>query len=446
MHHSAVLLSIPGLRSQDLASMPRLSALASGEGTSVPLTPSFPCVTWPVQASLLTGVGPEQHGVVANGLYHRESGEVEMWTAWNECVQSPQIWDRLHDHDESLTSAAWFPLLGKGCAADYVCIPAPHHNDDGTESMWCHTKPEDFYPELMDSLGHFPLMHFWGPLANIKSTDWIVDSAVNMAKKYQPRFSAIYLQHLDYAAQKFGPGSDQAQTALGELDAAIGRLIDGYTDAGLDDILWLAASEYVITDVSDVCYPNRVLREAECLALREDESGGEVLVPPESEAWAMVDHQFAHVFVRDETNISRMADLFRGEPLVEQVLVGDERREVGLDHPRSGEIVLIAKPQAWFAYYWWLDDSRAPSFARTVDIHNKPGYDPVEMFINMPSRETPLDATLVRGSHGYPATDPSRRGVLVASDEAALGDVSAEEFQDTEVAHLVLNNFGVSNE
>jgi predicted AlkP superfamily pyrophosphatase or phosphodiesterase len=444
MSAHAVLLSIPGLRPQDLASMPRLSALAEGRGGTVPLIPSFPCVTWPVQANLLTGVGPRQHGVVANGFYHRQTGDVEMWTAWNKAVQAPQIWDRLHQHDASLTSAAWFPLLSKGSAADYVCIPAPIHNDDGTESLWCHTKPEDLYPQLVDALGHFPLMNFWGPLANIKSTDWIVDSAVLLARRFQPRFTAIYVQHLDYAAQKFGPNSPQATAALGELDAAIGRLIEGYADARLEDVLWLAASEYVITEVSDVAYPNRVLREAGLLSLREDESGGEVLVPRESAAWALVDHQFAHVFVRETAEIARVADLFREQELVEQVLVGNERAAVGLDHPRSGEVVLIAKPQAWFAYYWWLDDARAPSFARTVDIHRKPGYDPVEMFLHMPSRQTPLDATLVKGSHGYPATDASRQGVLIASDSSCLGDASATALKDTDVAGLVLRNFGVA--
>ncbi|MGE0374548.1 MAG: alkaline phosphatase family protein [Planctomycetaceae bacterium] len=442
MHHNAVLMLIPGLRSQDVASMPRLSALTSGGGAMVPLTPSFPCVTWPVQANLLTGVGPEQHGVVANGVYHRQSGDVEMWTAWNKCVQAPQIWDRLHQHDASLTSAAWFPLLSKGAAADYVCIPAPIHHDDGSESLWCHTKPEELYPELMESLGHFPLMHFWGPLANIKSTNWMVDSAVVMAKQHRPRFMAIYLQHLDYAAQKFGPDSVQALAALGELDAAMGRLVDGYAAAGLDDVLWLAASEYVITEVSDVVYPNRLLREAGLLAFQEDESGGEVLVPRESAAWALVDHQFAHVFVRESADVARVAALFREHALVERVLVGSERRAVGLDHPRSGEVVLIARPDAWFAYYWWLNDAHAPAFARTVDIHRKPGYDPVEMFIDMPSRQTPLDATLVKGSHGYPATDPSRRGVLVMSDAACLPERPEPGQRDTDIAGLVLDNFG----
>ena len=82
----------------------------------------------------------------------------------------------------------------------------------------------------------------------------------------------------------------------------------------------------------------------------------------------------------------------------------------------------IASPDAWFTYYYWLDDARAPDFARTVEIHRKPGYDPVELFldpaIRMPALTVgwklarrklgfrtlldviPLDAHLVKGSHG----------------------------------------------
>jgi predicted AlkP superfamily pyrophosphatase or phosphodiesterase len=439
MHKHAVLLSIPGLRGSDLAKMPRLAGVAC-DGTAEPLTPSFPCLTWPVQTTLATGVGPQEHGVIANGFYHRDTGEVEMWTAWNDCVQAPQIWQRLKEHDPSLTSAVWFPMLAKGCGADYVCIPAPRHNPDGTETMWCHTSPEDLYEKLLESLGHFPLIHFWGPLASIKSTNWIVDSAVQMAGRFQPRFSFIYLQHLDYAAQKFGPDSEQAIAALEELDHAIGRLIDGYAEAGMDDILWLAASEYVINEVTGVAYPNRVLRDAGLLHLDEVD-GAEVLVPGKSRAWALVDHQLAHVFVQDPQDLEQVANLMLAQPLIEKVLIGEERAAVGLNHPRAGEIVLIAKPDAWMAYYWWLDDARAPAFARTVDIHRKPGYDPVEMFINMPSRQTPLDAALVKGSHGYPAIDDSRRGILLSSDAAALPQ---GELQDTDVAGIVLKNFGVS--
>ncbi len=438
MHHSAVLLSIPGLRSRDLASMPRLSALANNGGAVVPLTPSFPCVTCPVQANLTTGVLPDGHGVVANGFFWRDKAEVEMWTAWNDCIQAPQIWDTLHERDPSLTSAVWFPLHSKGAGADFICTPAPIHNPDGSESLWCYTKPTELYGELRDALGHFPLMNFWGPMANIKSTDWIVNSAVVGAQKFQPRFSYIYLPHLDYAAQKFGPNSPQASAALGELDSAIGRLIDGYAAAGLDDVLWLAASEYTINEVSSVAYPNRILREAGLLTLDIDDEGRELLNVGQSRAWALVDHQFAHVFVRDAADVSRTADLLRSDANIAEVLTGDDRAKHHLNHERSGEIVLIVNPDAWFAYYWWLDDAKAPPFARTVDIHRKPGYDPVELFIDMPTKSIPLNAALVKGSHGRPE---SLECVLIASDAKVFEAAATNLIQDVDVAGIVLSNF-----
>jgi predicted AlkP superfamily pyrophosphatase or phosphodiesterase len=441
-HHSAVLLSIPGLRSHDLAAMPRLSALAASRGSVVPLTPSFPCVTCPVQANMTTGVLPDRHGVIANGFFWRDKSEVEMWTAWNDCIQAPQIWELLHQHDPALTSAVWFPLHSKGAKADFICTPAPIHNPDGSESLWCYTQPTELYGELRDALGHFPLMHFWGPLANIKSTDWIVDSAVVGVKKFQPRFSYIYLPHLDYAAQKFGPNSPQAQTALGELDAGIGRLVDGYAAAGIEDVLWLAASEYAILDVNSVGYPNRVLREAGLLTLQTDAEGREQLDVGSSKAWALVDHQFAHVFVRDPADVPRVAAAFKNDPSVEKVLTGDGRKAYNLDHARAGEVVLIAKPEAWFAYYWWLDDAKAPPYARTVDIHRKPGYDPVELFIEMPARAIPLNASLVKGSHGHPAS--AKECVLLASDAAAVARFG-DGLRDADVADVVLQNFGITN-
>jgi hypothetical protein len=419
MHHSAVLLSIPGLRRSDLASMPRLTALMSS-GVTVPLSPGFPAMTCPVQANMTTGVGPDQHGVIANGFFYRDSGKVEMWTAWNECIQAPQIWQTLKQHDPALTSAVWFPLHSKGAKADFICTPAPIHNPDGSESLWCYTVPTELYGQLRDAIGHFPLMHFWGPMANIKSTAWIVDSAVVGAKKFQP-------------------DSPQAMTSLGELDACIGRLVDGYEAAGIKDILWLAASEYVINAVSAVSYPNRILRAAGLLTLRE-ENGLEYLVPGESAAWALVDHQVAHVYVKNPADVAKVAALLKADHQVEEVLVGAERGKYGLDHERSGEIVLIAQPNAWFAYYWWLDDAKAPSFARSVDIHRKPGYDPVELYIEMPAKAIPLNATLVKGSHGYPDRDGSRSGVLLASDGAGI---PAGGLKDVDVAGVVLRNFGV---
>lgn len=438
----AVLLSIPGLRASDLGSMPRLSAWKD-DGFSAPIAHTFPCVTCPSQATLTTGVGPQRHGVVANGFYWRDRGEVEMWTAWNSVVQAPQIWTTLRQHDSQLTSAAWFPLLVKGADADFICTPAPVHNPDGSESLWCYTKPAELYGELRDALGHFPLMNFWGPLSNIKSTQWIVESAVHAARKYQPRFTYVYLPHLDYAAQKFGPESPQALTALTELDAAIGRLVDGLRDAGLSDVLWVVAGEYAITAVSGVGYPNRRLREAGLLTLRE-ENGAELLDVGSSRAWALVDHQLAHVYVRDAGDIERVAALFRDDPTVAEVLSGPARARRNLDHPRAGDVVLISKPDRWFAYYWWLDDSKAPKFARTVDIHRKPGYDPVEMFLDLPTRSTPLDARLVQGSHGYPADAAQRRGVLCCSEKGLIRPSNDGLVPDTKIAGILLRNFGIA--
>lgn len=439
MNSSAILVSIPGLTADDLALMPRLSALAA---ETLPLVPSFPCVTLPVEATLTTGVSAEEHGIVANGFYWRDKGEVEMWTAWNDVYQAPQIWNKLKAADPSLTSMVWFPMLSKGTDAEIVGMPAPKHNPDGSESLWCFTKPEGLYEQLLDELGHFPLMNFWGPLANISSNQWIVDSAIIAAKKFQPRFSYIYLPHMDNVLQKFGPGSAEVEQGWREFDALLGKLIDGFSDAGIDDPLWLFAGEYAITPVDGAAFPNRILRQAGYLALQEDEDGRETLIPGESRAWAMVDHQFAHVFVKDPNDIETVAELFRGKPDIAEVAVGNARSKLKLNHERAGEIVLLSDPSKWFAYYWWLDDAKAPAFARTVDIHSKPGYDPVELFIDMPSKTIPLNPSLVQGSHGYPADDPSRQTVLLASDAAAL-PAGTSQLQHADVAGLVLRNFGV---
>lgn len=441
MSEHVVLLSVPGLRRSDLARMPRLRSLVGG-GDATDLVASFPAVTCPVQANMTTGVLPAEHGVVANGFYWRERGEVEMWTSANDCIDRPQLWDIMHGHDPSLTAAAWFPLHSKECGADYVCTPAPIHNADGSESLWCYSKPEVFYADMIDELGHFPLQHFWGPMSNIKSTAWTVDSALRAAEKYRPNLFYLYLQHLDYAAQKFGPDSEAAQQATVDLDAEIGKLVDGFTATYADaSTLWLVASEYVITPVDHVSYPNRTLREAGLLAVSE-QPDGEHLDFNASAAWAMADHQLAHVFVRDSD--TRQIDLARevlaAQPGVAEVLSREELMKYDLAHPRSGDLVVISEPNSWQAYYWWLDDTRAPGFARTVDIHRKPGYDPVEMFWDPAAKGIPLDATLVQGSHGAPPLDPAQRGILLSSDRGVFVE---QPLADTDVADIVLRQFGI---
>ncbi|HEX4414590.1 MAG TPA: nucleotide pyrophosphatase/phosphodiesterase family protein [Lacipirellulaceae bacterium] len=438
MARFVVLLSIPGLRSRDLASMPNLSRLFVGGGHAV-LVPSFPAVTCPVQANMTTGKPPREHGVVANGFYWRDQHRVEMWTAWNDCIQRPQIWDILHDRDRAITSAVWFPLHSKGSGADYICTPAPVHNDDGSESPWCFTRPEGLYDELKAKFGHFPLQHFWGPLAGIQSTTWIVESAIMTAEKYKPNFFYLYLPHLDYAAQKSGPDSKAAHQAVVDLDAELGKLIAGFEKAYSEAPLWLAASEYVISAVSDVTYPNRTLREAGLLKVIETDEG-EHIDFANSKAWALADHQFSHIYLQDSDPklIKKVARLFGKTPGIAEVLTGDALANYKIDNPRTGDLVLVSDPHSWQAYYFWLDDAKAPQYARTVDIHRKPGYDPVELFVDARSKTIPLNANLVHGSHGAPATSSAQRGVLLTSEP---GVFLGGQLADTQVAELVLKQF-----
>jgi predicted AlkP superfamily pyrophosphatase or phosphodiesterase len=430
--------------------LPKLREMTR-RGEQATLLASFPAVTCPVQANMTTGKLPSEHGVIANGFYWRDKQHVEMWTAWNDCIQSPQIWDILHQHDPELKTAVWFPLHSKGCHADLICTPAPIHNPDGSESLWCYTRPTEMYGELRDKLGHFPLQHFWGPMANIKSSAWIIDSAIVAAKEQQPDFFYIYLPHLDYAAQKFGPDSAEAAKSLTELDAEIGKLFtsfaEAYTPAAPEgqtaaaaDPVYVVASEYAIVPVDHVTYPNRVLREAGLLKVREEE-GLELLDLAASKAWAMVDHQLSHIFTdpNDAATSEAVRKLFTGQNGIAEVLTGDELSRYHLNHDRSGQVVLVSAPNSWQAYYWWTDDARAPKFARTVDIHRKPGYDPVELFFDPATRSIPLNANLVRGSHGAPVENENQRGVVLTSHPEML---NSQLLKDTQVFEIVLRQFG----
>ena len=430
-----VFASIPGLRHSDLKTMPNTQRLFAS-GTQSRIDHSFPAVTWPSQATMLTGKSPQEHGVVGNGFFWRDEAKVEMWTAWNEVIEQPQIWDTLKRHD--ITTAAWFPMLSKGCGADYVCMPAPIHQPDGSEELWCYTKPQEFYGQLLETLGHFPLKHFWGPLANIKSSDWIVKSAAIAAAEFKPNLFYIYLPHLDYAAQKYGPDSVEAVQALADLDNTIGEMVAGF-EAALPSIDWMFASEYVITPIDHVAYPNRELRSLGLLDVLSKEDG-EHLDVRGSQAWALVDHQFSHVFVKDgdQETIKKVAAHFEA---------GSDRGR--LDHQRSGDVILASAPNSWQAYYWWQDDDLAPAFARTVDIHRKPGYDPVELHFDISTMSVPLDAGLIKGSHGYDwtnsasAANADHRGVLLTTQGVGnLADSSSAT--DTSIYQRVLDYFGVS--
>jgi hypothetical protein len=444
--NNLIFLSLPGLRPRDIdeARTPTLYAWAN-RGAMAELTPTFPCVTSCVQASMLTGTPPSEHGVIANGFYHRDRHEVEFWVGHNNAIAGEQVWEAIRRRRPRLTSAAWHTQNIKGAAADFIVTPAPIHASDGTTKLWCYSKPDGLYQQLLDDLGHFPLQHYWGPLSNIESTKWILRAAAWLIDRHAPNFHWIYLPHLDYASQKFGPNSPQATAALSELDRELAWFAERVAVSRIGkDAAFLVVGEYAMTDVSGVVYPNRVLREAGLLAVRE-EHGAESIDLARCAAFAMVDHQFAHVYVESshqnrerERAVNRVVELFRGVPGIADVYAGAERAAIGATHERCGDVILVCDDAHWLAYYWWLDDAAAPPFARTVDIHRKPGYDPIELFFDPATRGIPLDASLVKGSHGVPATDPRQRTALICSLPSRAVD-SGRCYRDTDFKGVCLN-------
>ncbi|NBV44673.1 MAG: alkaline phosphatase family protein [Planctomycetia bacterium] len=454
-----LVLSVPGLRPEDLPRMPVVAGLAAAGG-SAPLAPGFPAVTCPVQATLTTGTLPVGHGIVANGLYDRARRHLEMWISPDSVHRAPRIWDRLRAARPDLRTAAWFLLQSKHATADLVCLPAPWHNADGTETMWCHTNPPDLYTALRASLGDFPLHKFWGPLAGIDSSAWIIDSFLQAARGGPPHLAVVYLPHLDYAAQRTGPDSPPALAACAELDNAIGRLVEGFTAlvAPVRPTV-VVAGEYRIRPVSRALLPNRILRDAGLLTVVKTPAG-DLIDMERSRAWALADHQVAHIYLqlglrREDRDalVERIHELFAGRAGVGRVFSARGLVEAGLSATpvpalgsRCGDVVLEAALDTWFAYPWWSDDAKAPTFARTIDIHRKPGYDPLELFIDRTAPPPPgmpfgipLDPALVRGSHG--AVDPSapHETLLVCSEP---GVVSGAPLAAADVADLTLGLFG----
>jgi predicted AlkP superfamily pyrophosphatase or phosphodiesterase len=339
---------------------------------------------------------------------------------------------------------------------DIGVTPRPSYKSDGRKLPDCHTRPLELRAELTQALGRFPLFHFWGPATSIAASHWIADAARHVRRTRAPTLTLVYLPHLDYDLQRFGPHDARIANALAEIDAVAGGLID---DAQRDGARIVVLSEYGITAVATPTHINRALRAAGLLRVRS-EDGGELLDIAQSAAFAVADHQIAHLYVADSGLIGEVRAIARALPGVECVLDRAEQRAIGLDHPRSGELVAIARPDAWFTYYYWLDDRHAPDFARLVEIHRKPGYDPVELFIDPSIRAPrlaigwrlarqalglrtlmdviPLDAGLVKGSHGRPTDAPGAGPLLISSEPHLLpeGPVPATAVKDAILAHV----------
>ncbi|MER5933997.1 nucleotide pyrophosphatase/phosphodiesterase family protein [Streptomyces sp. NPDC002054] len=451
-----LVLDVVGLTPRLLAHMPHLRELA-GSGSSAPLGTVLPAVTCSAQATFLTGALPSEHGIVGNGWYFRDLGEVLLWRQHNALVGGDKIWDAARRSHPGYTVANICWWYAMGADTDITVTPRPVYYADGRKEPDCYTRPAELHEELTGRFGTFPLFHYWGPTAGLPSSQWIIDATRHIMATRSPDLTLCYLPHLDYDLQRFGPEDPRAHRAAADLDRILAPLL---ADARRSGRTVLALSEYGITRVGRPVDINRALRRAGLLEVHVQD-GMEYLDPTVSRAFAVADHQIAHVYVRRPEDLEAAREALRDLPGVAELLDDAGKKEHGLDHPRSGELVAVADPDAWFTYYYWLDEDRAPDFARLVDIHRKPGYDPAELFMDpldpyvkvtaaralarkklgMRYRMAvvPLDPSPVRGSHGRLPADPADGPLLICSVPGAVtGPVPA-----TGVKPLLLNLAGL---
>jgi len=434
--HRTVVLNVVGL-TRALLGTPRTPRLNSFGTACATVDSMVPAVTCPVQTTYLTGRLPSEHGIVGNGWYDRDLGEVLFWKQSNRLVRGEKIWHEARRRNPAFTVANSFWWFAMNSDVDWSVTPRPLYCADGRKLPDCYTVPLELRDSLTRDLGQFPLFRFWGPATSIRASQWIGAAAMAIEERFAPSLHLVYLPHLDYCLQRLGPAGEIG-TDLQEIDALCGKLMDFFMNRGCRVIV---LSEYGIAPVSRPVHPNRILREAGFLSLKVD-LGREYLEPYTSKAFAVADHQVAHLYVREERDIPAVKALFSRVEGVGQVWGREEQRVAGLDHERSGDLVLVAAPGSWFTYYWWQGDSRAPDYARTVNIHAKPGYDPCELFIDpaisLPRARIawtlakkllgfrylmdviPLDASLVKGSHGITPEHPDQGPLFMTSEPRLL--------------------------
>ncbi|WP_421829193.1 alkaline phosphatase family protein [Larkinella sp.] len=405
------------------------------------IEPMLPAVTTSVQSTYVTGKWPTETGIVGNGWYDRTECEVKFWKQSNKLVGGEKIWERARQLDPSFTVSKMFWWYNMYSSADFSVTPRPQYHADGVKAPDCYSQPADLRDRLQEALGTFPLFSFWGPNANIKSTRWIADASLLVDRWHNPTLTLIYLPHLDYCLQKFGQDFSKISKELHEIDDVCKDLIQHYERQNAEIIL---LSEYGITNVSQPIHLNRLLREAGLIQVRV-EQGLELLDAGASRAFAVADHQIAHVYINDPSCTAQVRSILEKTPGVELVLDEAGKKNYHIDHERAGDFVVMADAKSWFTYYYWTDDAKAPDYARLVDIHRKPGYDPVEMFMDPANpmiklkagyklmrkklgfrylmNIIPLDATLIKGSHGRVGTQPADHPVFVSTRQ---GQASAK--------------------
>lgn len=358
----------------------------------------FPAVTCVAQATFRTGALPSAHGMIANGVYHERLKKILFWEQAASLVAGPRIWDEFRARGGKVGLLFWQQSLGE--SADLIVSPRPIHKHNGGMIQDVYTQPRGLYERICERVGRpFNLMHYWGPLASRKSSEWIVDAvcAVMDMPDIAPDLLLTYLPHLDYDLQRHGPNHSKATRALSRLEGYMETLYDQAQAHGYDVLF---VGDYAMQEVDQgALFLNGALRNAD-LFLTQTVKG---MAYPDlfaSKAFAMADHEVAHVYVPDSSALERTRAVVSDIEGVAEVLDRDAQRARGIDHPNSGDYVVVAADGYWFAYPWWTDRGEAPDFASHVDIHNKPGFDPCELFFGWPPGRVGVDTFRVKGSHG----------------------------------------------
>ncbi len=423
------------------------------KGKRAVVEPVLPAVTCSAQSVYLTGKWPSENGIVGNGWYFKDECEVKFWRQSNHLVQAPKVWDVLKGENPDFTVANMFWWYNMYSSADYAVTPRPLYLQDGRKMPDCHSQPMELRERLQRELGQFPLFSFWGPKTTIESSRWIAEAAKKVDQWHNPTLNLIYIPHLDYGLQKYGIDFDKIGKDLQEVDDLAKDLITYFENQGTQVLL---LSEYAITTVSKPVHLNRIFREKGWIQVK-DELGKETLDAGTSAVFAVADHQVAHIHVNDKSILSEVKTLLEKTPGVEKVLDEEGKKAYHIDHERSGDFVVIADADSWFTYYFWLDDAKAPDYARCVDIHRKPGYDPVELVLDPKIKfplvtvgskvlrkklgfrylmdVIPLDATLVKGAHGRISESDLDKPLFVSQDESLF---ESEKIQPTSVFDLIL--------
>lgn len=416
------------------------------KGSFATIIPSFPAVTCAAQANYLTGVYPQTHGIVGNGWYDRDLAEHMFWKQSNNLIQAKKIYDDLRNLIPGFTCAKLFWWFNMYSNADYSITPRPIYPADGRKIPDIYSHPYSLRDEITGELGKFPFATFWGPFAGKKSrlggpdaaSRWIANAAMRIEEKYKPALSLIYLPHLDYNLQRFGPDSPLIKQDLRAIDSIVAELVSFFKTRNVGVII---LSEYGIHQVNKPIFLNRLFREKGWISIKE-ELGMEKLDPGASKAFAICDHQIAHVYVNDQSILNAVKDLLLSHPDILDVLDEHGKVEKKIAHKRAGDLIAVSRPDAWFCYYYWTDDKFAPDFARTVDIHRKPGYDPVELFLDESNPfiklklgfrmiqsklgfrtlldVIPLNPMLVKGSHGTPSNEPDNHPMIISDQQGLI--------------------------